>query len=92
MNDKIEYGLRDDDLTITLTLDDDSELVCAVLAIFPAGERDYIALLPEGEDAEVFLYRFGLSPDGAPILDNIEDDAEYEKAGEAFEALEENEG
>ena len=28
--------------TVTLTLDDDSELVCAVLTIFPAGEHKYI--------------------------------------------------
>ena len=91
MNDKIEYGFRDDGLTITLTLDDDTELVCAVVAIFPVENKDYIALLPEGEEAEIFLYRFSQSDDGAPIIDSIESDEEYDKACEAFDALAENE-
>ena len=40
-------------MTVTLTQDDGSELECVVLTIFPAGDRDYIALLPmEGEEAE----------------------------------------
>lgn len=91
MNDKIEYGFRDDGLTITLTLDDDTELVCAVVAIFPVEDKDYIALLPEGEEAEIFLYRFSQSDDGAPIIDSIENDEEYDKACEAFDALAEDE-
>ena len=37
--------LSNPNATVTLTLDDDSELVCAVLTIFPAGEHKYIALL-----------------------------------------------
>ena len=41
--------LSNPNATVTLTLDDDSELVCAVLTIFPAGEHKYIALLPLDE-------------------------------------------
>ena len=42
-----------EDLTVTLTLDDDTELECAVITIFEADGHDYIALLPlEGEDFE----------------------------------------
>lgn len=49
--------------TVTLTLDDDSEVTCAILTIFPAGGKEYIALLPlnedgENEDGEVYLYRY----------------------------------
>mgnify|MGYP001101597929 CR=1 FL=1 len=48
---------RDDEFegrdTVTLTLDDDSELECIVLNIFKGGDREYIALLPtEGIEAE----------------------------------------
>ena len=50
-----------EDLTVTLTLDDDTELECAVITIFEADGHDYIALLPlEGEDFEdgsVYLYQ-----------------------------------
>ena len=38
-----EFEGRD---TVTLTLDDDSELECIVLNIFKGGDREYIALLP----------------------------------------------
>ena len=45
-----EFEGRD---TVTLTLDDDSELECIVLNIFKGGDREYIALLPtEGIEAE----------------------------------------
>ena len=49
-----------DQPTVTLTLDDDTEVKCAVLTIFPApNQKEYIALLPldengENEDGEVY--------------------------------------
>ena len=79
------------DLTVTLTLDNDEELECAVLTIFKAGERDYIALLPidedgNNDDGEVFLYRFTDNGDGVdPTLDNIQDDDEYELVADKFD-------
>ena len=78
-------------MTVTLTLDDDTEVECVVLTIFTAGERDYIALLPmEGEDSEegeVYLYRYSETEDGTPVLDNIEDDDEYEIVADAFDEM-----
>lgn len=80
------------DATITLTLDDDSELVCAVITIYPAGGRKYIALLPldengENHDGEVFLYRFSQAEGQQPVLENIPDDDEYDLAADAFDEL-----
>lgn len=79
-----------EETTVTLTLEDDTELECVVLTTFEAGGRSYIALLPmEGEDAdtgEVYLYRYS-ETDGEPELDNIEDDEEYEIVADAFEEL-----
>lgn len=50
---------NDEEMTVTLTLDDGTELECVVLTIFEAGEKEYIALLPldgrEAEDGEVLL-------------------------------------
>lgn len=80
-----------EEMTVTLTLDDDSELECVVLTIFTAGERDYIALLPmegaEAEEGEVYLYRYSESEDGQPDLENIEGEDEYEIVAEAFDEL-----
>lgn len=86
-NDEMEQ----EEMTVTLTLDDGSELECVVLTIFDAGEREYIALLPmegeEAEEGEVYLYRYSESKDGNPNLENIEDDDEYEVVADAFDQL-----
>ena len=75
--------------TVTLMLDDNTECECAIIRIFPAGDNDYIALLPlEGEAAdndEVYLYRYKVEGDNEPILENIESDEEYELVSEAFD-------
>lgn len=78
--------------TVTLTLDDDSVVECAILTIFPLGERDYIALLPidesgESENGEVFLYRYSEDENEEPSLENIEDDEEYEMVADKFDEL-----
>ena len=82
---------EEEEMTVTLTLDDDTEVECVVLTIFTAGDRDYIALLPmEGEDSEegeVNLYRYSETEDGTPVLDNIEDDDEYEIVADAFDEM-----
>ena len=77
---------------VTLTLDDDSELVCDVIATFPAKvngtEQMYIALLPADAtpESEIFLYRF--LENGEDIdLQNIEDDEEFEIVSDAFDEL-----
>lgn len=78
----------EDEMYVTLTLDD-GEVECVVITIFVAGERDYIALLPTdeitGETGEVYLYRFSEDKEGNPILDNIQDDDEYEIVADKFD-------
>ena len=81
---------ENESLTVTLPLENDTELECAVLAIFEAEGTDYIALLPmdedgESDDGQVYLYRFiDNGEDEEPGLENIEDDDEFERASEAF--------
>ena len=80
----------EEEMTVTLTLDDGSEIECLVLTIFEAGGRDYIAVLPtegiDAEEGEVYLYRY-TEVDGEPDLQNIEDDEEYEIVADAFDEL-----
>lgn len=80
-----------EEMTVTLTLDDGKELECVVLTIFPAGDKEYIALLPmeedDSEEGEVYLYRYSEDEDGQPNLENIEDDDEYEIVADAFDEL-----
>lgn len=70
---------------ITLTLEDDSEMECAVLGVFEVEDKSYIALLPL-EDEQVLLYEYIEAEDGFE-LGQIEDDAEFEIVSEAFSAL-----
>lgn len=75
--------------TVTLTLDNDEVVECAILTTYEANGKEYIALLPlnengESESGDVYLYRY-IEVDGEPTLENIEDDDEYEIAADAFD-------
>lgn len=80
-----------EEMFITLTLDDDEEVNCQVITIFEAGDNDYIALLPvdsaDDEESELFLYRYDEDENGEPLLSNIETDEEYEIVSDAFDEL-----
>jgi uncharacterized protein YrzB (UPF0473 family) len=77
--------------TISLVLEDNSELECDILAIFPVKEQFYVALMPqeplEGyEEGEYFLYRY--QSDGENVeLSEIESDEEWEMVEDKFEEL-----
>lgn len=89
MSELMNNASEDEFITVTLTLDDDETIECAVLTTYIAEGQEYIALLPldengdpEGED--VYLYRYS-EVNGEPTLENIEDDEEYEIAVDAFD-------
>ena len=76
--------------TVTLTLDNDETVECAILTIYEVDGHKYIALLPlneegESEDGDVYLYRFIDTNPNEPELENILDDDEYEIAADAFD-------
>lgn len=81
------------DMQVTLSLDDGSEVECAILTIFELEEQNYISLLPldedgnENEEGEVFIYRYFEDEEGNPSLENIEDDEEYEAVADRFDEL-----
>ena len=84
---------EDDDILVTLELDDGTQAECEILTIFTVGEQDYIALLPldekgePNEDGEVFIYRYFEDEEGNPSLDHIQDDDEYEAVADRFDEL-----
>lgn len=80
---------QDEVITVTLTLENDEDVECAVLTTYTAAGKEYIALLPldengESETGDVYLYRYS-EVDGEPTLENIEDDEEYEIAADGFD-------
>ena len=79
---------NDEEMTVTLTLDDGTDLECVVLTIFEAADKEYLPLDGnEAEDGEVYLYRYTEDADGNPDIQNIESDEEYEIVADAFDEL-----
>ena len=81
---------ENESLTVTLTLEYNEELECAVLNIFEADEKEYIALLPLDEngdntDGQIYLYRFiDNGEEEEPGLENIEEDEEFDRVSAVF--------
>lgn len=81
---------ENESLTVTLTLENNEELECAVLNIFEADEKEYIALLPLDEngdntDGQIYLYRFiDNGEEEEPGLENIEEDEEFDRVSAIF--------
>lgn len=84
---------NDEEMTVTLDLEDGSTVECAIVTILTVNNQDYIALLPldengENEDGEVWFYRYSENendPNEEPVLDYIDDDEEYEAVADAFD-------
>lgn len=83
MSDNTDYNNNSEYSTVTLSLDDGSEVECAVIRTFPAGDKNYIALLPiadiDEDESEVYLYRYSISADNEPVLENIDSDEEIQR-------------
>lgn len=81
---------ENESLTVTLTLENNEELECAVLNIFEADEKEYIALLPLDEngdntDGQIYLYRFiDNGEEEEPGLENIKEDEEFDRVSAIF--------
>ena len=94
-NNNIEsFENTDEEMTVTITLEDDTEVECAIVTILEVNNQDYIALLPldedgnGNEDGEVWFYRYSENPSDPneePELGYIDDDEEYEKVEDAFD-------
>lgn len=89
---KKKFETPKEEMTVTITLEDDTEVECEVITILEVDGKDYIALLyqPEGgteEDAEVWFYGYKSNSDnpGEPELIYIDADEEYDNVAEAFD-------
>lgn len=72
-----------DEKYLTVLLENDEELKCSVLSIFEVNEKEYIALLPVG-DEQVLLYQYVEHSEEDFELLNIETDEEFAAVEDAF--------
>lgn len=92
-NTPIQPEAADEEMTVTLDLEDGTSVTCAVVTILTVQAQDYIVLLPLEEDGEnhdgiVWFYRYSENesdPNEEPVLSYIEDDEEYEIVADAFD-------
>ncbi len=84
---------EDDDIVVTVSMDNGEEVTCEILTIFDVNDQDYIVLLPldkngePNEEGDVIIYRYLEDEDGTPSLDNILSDEEYEAVSKRFNEL-----
>ncbi|MBQ8527609.1 MAG: DUF1292 domain-containing protein [Lachnospiraceae bacterium] len=91
--ESIQNNEYDEEMTVTMTLDNGEEVTCAIITILTVASKDYIVLLPldekgENTDGEVWIYGYKedeSDPNAEPELFFIEDDAEYEAVSDAFD-------
>ena len=83
----------DEEMTVTLDLEDGTSVTCSIVTILTVQNQVYIVLLPLEEDGEnhdgmVWFYRYHENendPNEEPELAYIEDDEEYEIVSDAFD-------
>lgn len=83
----------DEEMTVELSLEDGTNVVCAIITILDVDGQDYIVLLPldedgNNDDGEVWFYRYSENPDDPneePELGFIDSDDEYEAVADAFD-------
>lgn len=78
--------------TITLEFEDAASEECEIIGVFEVDEKEYIALLPvatsdDDDEAEVFLYRYKEVGEEEFELEDIEDEAEFEKVAKEFNEI-----
>lgn len=72
---------------ITLQFDGGEDIECEILGIFDVEDKEYIALLPDDDSEDVYIYRYNELPDDEFELLDIEDDEEFEKVSKEFDKL-----
>ena len=78
---------EDEAMVVTLEYDDGTEVETEVMGIFEVDGKEYIALIPDDESDDVYLYGYAEVGDEEFELLDIDDEAEFEKVVKEFDAL-----
>lgn len=70
---------------ITLEFDDGEEVECEILGVFDLDGKEYIALVPDDDSEDVYIYGYVQSGDDFDLIDL--DDYEFEMAVKEFERI-----
>ena len=82
-----EENYDDEPMVVTLEYDDGTEVETEVMGIFEVDGKEYIALIPDDDSDDVYLYGYAEMGDDEFELLDIEDDEEFDKVVKEFDAL-----
>ena len=77
----------DEPMVVTLEYDDGTEIETEVMGIFEVEGKEYIALIPDDDSDDVYLYGYAETGDDEFELLDIEDEEEFERVVKEFDAL-----
>ena len=79
--------LDDDAEYITLEFDDGKEVEAEIMGVFECEGKEYIALIPDDDTDDVYLYGYKETSEEEFELIDIESDEEFEKVAAEFEKI-----
>ena len=82
-----KQAYEDDAEFITLEFEDGTEVEAEIMGIFDVEGKEYIALIPDDDSDDVYLYGYKEVSDEEFELIDIEDDDEFDKVVKVFEEL-----
>jgi len=74
-------------MVVTLEYDDGTEIETEVMGIFEVDGKEYIALIPDDDSDDVYLYGYAEVGDDEFELLDIESEEEFDKVVKEFDAL-----
>ena len=86
-DNKKNQAVEDDAEFITLEFEDGEEVEAEIMGIFEVEGKEYIALIPDDDSDDVYLYGYKEISDDEFELIDIEDDDEFDKVVKEFEKL-----
>ena len=72
---------------ITLEFDDDTAVDCFVLGTFELNDKEYIALEPQDDTGDVYIYGYKQISDDEFEIIEIESEEEFDAAAAEFDAI-----
>ncbi len=87
MADDVKKNIDDEAEFITLEFDNGEEVEAEIMGIFEVDGKEYIALIPDDDSDDVYLYGYKEVNDDEFELIDIEDDAEFDRVVKEFDKL-----
>ncbi|MBQ1523655.1 MAG: DUF1292 domain-containing protein [Firmicutes bacterium] len=84
--DKIEEFEDEADI-ITLEFEDGKEIEAEIMGVFECDGKEYIALIPDDDTDDVYLYGYKEVSDEEFELIDIEDDDEFDRVAKEFDKI-----